>query len=200
MTDILYANAYILAYSAKNMLNKDRMRAMLGASTPSAVAMMLCDLGYGVTSGTDDEIIDTEREKTYKTFMELCTDPALSAVITLKHNFITTPLDKNLDYHTAEKNLFTQITEQIPKIKSKNIQNYFQFELSPDKHAKSSDEHLYKLACIEKNDLDTMGPLFHWYILKQSEFRAVKTILMGKRFEQPREVIMENLRGIYERF
>ena len=207
MTDVLYSSAFITAHAAKYMLNSARIRAMLAAPTVQAVLLILADCGYEVRTMRaviDDEIIDTERQKTLDTFLHLCGDAALAACIKAKYDFSMMQKDRNTTYQQHEKELFDTITQNLNLIKNKNIQNYLRTELEflekGQKDFEKQDAVLYKLACIDKNNTDSLSPLFHWYILKQTEFKVVKAILMGKRFEFSREVIMENLRGLHERF
>jgi vacuolar-type H+-ATPase subunit C/Vma6 len=61
-------------------------------------------------------------------------------------------------------------------------------------------EYLDKIAAANKDNIFLPNLLFWWLMEKQKEFIAVKTILMGKKFEFPPSVIRDNLRGLYERF
>ena len=201
MKDVLYANAFISSHMANYMLTQVRIRAMLACPTPAAAAQVLQDCGYESVEGTDDEIIDHERVKAYKLFIDLCPDEALSRCIEAKHEFKTTPNTNNIPYEELEKKLYQTIAENTPNIKTKEIKNYFQAELDAyNKGQKPLDEFLYNIALEGKNNLDTLAPLFYWYVLKNTELTVVKIILMGKRFEFSRDVIIDNMRGLYERF
>ena len=191
MTDVLYSSAFITAHAAKYMLNAARIRLMLNAATVQAVLLVLADCGYEIRTmlaQIDDEIIDTERQKTLHTFLHLCSDDAVAACIKAKYDFSMTKKDPNTSYEQLEKTLFKTITEKIPYIKNKNIQDYFRAEVDffnkRQKDCEKQDELLFKLACIDKNNTESLGPLFHWYILKQTEFKVVKAILMSKIFRQ----------------
>jgi len=199
--DALYSNAAIISNAAKKMLTADRIRQMLTASSLTSAAQILTECGYNPVSGTDDEIIETERAKTYEMFMSLCNDAALAACVTAWHQFKTKQTTPGTSYIQAEKQLFETIAGNSPAIKEPNIKSYFTAQLDAfNKGQKIPNSRLFKLTLDGRHDLETMGPLFHWYILKQSEFRAVKIILMGKRFGFTREQITENLRGLHERF
>jgi len=172
MTDLLYSNAYISSYGVSNLLSQNRIRAMLAAPTVQSAAQVLGECGYEHLDGTDDEIIDRERARTFNLFMELCPDAALAAIIKAKYDFTTTKKKPEISYADMEMELEKVIAQNTPQIKYPNAQPF---------------------------DLDTTGPLLHWYNLKQDEFKVVKTILMGKRFEFSRDMITENLRGLHER-
>jgi vacuolar-type H+-ATPase subunit C/Vma6 len=60
--------------------------------------------------------------------------------------------------------------------------------------------YLVTLAEHGKDDIFSIGPLFFWFVMKNEEFKAVKTILMGKRFNFSKENIRDNLGGAYEKF
>ena len=202
MSDTLFASSFISAHASRQMLNQERIRAMLASPTVEAAAQILTDCGYAVITGTDDEIIDAERLKTFAQFVKLCAeDDALVACVRAYYDFKTTIKDINVSYSDAEKKLFKIIDEYYPQIRDTCIQKYFKTALDAfKKNQKQPDDLLYKIAHDCKNDFDSLGPLFHWYILKQSEFKVVKTILMGKRFDFSREIIRDNLRGLHERF
>jgi vacuolar-type H+-ATPase subunit C/Vma6 len=201
VTDRLFANAFMASHQAKFMLTKERIRMMLAATAPDSVKQTLAECDYDITYKTDDEIIDAERKKTFELFTELCDDSALSECIKAKYDFVTLKKEKHISYPRAEKLLYRLIGESLSGIKSSHIKEYFQTELDCFNNGhKIPDEPLFKVAYDGKNDPENNGPLFYWYILKQCEFKAVKAILMGKRLEFPREIITENLRGLYERF
>ena len=71
---------------------------------------------------------------------------------------------------------------------------------SIDDFESSAAEYLVQKSTAGKNNINTLAPLFHWYVLKQEEFKAVKTILMGKRFGFSKEKTRDNLRGVYDKF
>jgi len=201
MKDILYSNSFISSHAANFMLTQARIRAMLACSTPLAAAQILQECGYELVDGLDDEIIDHERTRAFKLFMDLCSDESLAACVQAKHLFRTTAKKDDVSYQQMEKALYQTLGEYTPRIKTQEAKNYFQAELDAfHKGQKLSDEFLYNLALEGKNNLETPGPLFHWYVLKQTELKVVKTILMGKRFEFSRNVIIDNMRGLYERF
>jgi len=197
MTDTFFSNAAIIASTAKTMLTNDRIRQMFAASTVAGAAQILVDCEYENTTGTSDEIVETERRKTYKKFISLCTDTALAACVTAWHNFLTMPLDPEISYIQAEKNLFNEITKHSEQIKEPSIRKHFTAQLDAfNKKQKVSDHRLSKIIVEDHGNLETMGPLFYWYTTKLSEFRTVKAILMGKRFGLGKERIMESLRVV----
>jgi len=201
MSDVLYANSTITAHAALYMLTRQRIQSMVRAASIQAVHAVLAECGYNISLQSDDEIIDAERAKTFNRFMELCADPALAECVSVRHKFITTKLKPGTSLEKAEQKLFNTIADHAPKIKDEKVRTYFEAEISAaEKSKKSSDKVLFELAYEARNDLDTVGPLFYWYVLKQSEFKAVKIILMGKQLEFTQDQIMQDLRGIYDRF
>jgi len=203
MNDLLYANSFIAAHSSKYMLTPVRIREMIGALNLNSALTVLEECGYELwnkPNATDDEIIDAERAKTLKTFLELCNDKNLAECIKAKFNFAMTDAG-DAKYEELEKALYKTIAKHVGDIKSEEIKNYFLAELESFLQGqKRNEKQLFKLASENKTDLDSYNPLFYWYILKQTEFKVVKTILVGKRFDFPRERIYENLRGLHERF
>jgi len=201
MKDTLYANAFISSHAANYMLTQIRIRAMLACPTGAGAAQILQECGYELTEGIDDEIIDHERAKAFNLFMDLCNDESLATCVKAKYDFKTTPKQAGALYEQMEKALYKTIAEHTPTIKTKEIRDYFQAELDAfAKGQKCMEELLYNIALDGKNNLESHAPLFYWYVLKQTELKVVKIILMGKRFEFSRNVIIDNMRGLYERF
>ena len=204
MTDITYANTAITAHAARFMLTQGVIRSLVNSASVAVAVSLLENLGYSITGKTgmsDDDIIDAERKRALDTFLEFCPDTALENCVKSEYDFIMKKIPKKTTYTEYEKELYEKISVQVPKIRDKNIQVYFIAELEAfNKGMKTPEELLFKLAKECQNDFDTLGPVFFWYILKQSEFKVIKAVLMGKRFEFSREKIMDMIGGLYERF
>ena len=191
MTDVVFSNAAIIARMADKILTKARIGAMVRAKTFNESAAILSECGYGVTSGTIDEIVDAERAQTISTFMDFCGDEALKACVKARYESLP----------TREDAFFKTIQENIGKIQTVGIRQYFQVYLDAHKvGGKISDTALFNIASELRHDLDGAGPVFYWYVLKQSEFMAVKVILLGKKLGHVGDKIMRDLRGLYARF
>jgi vacuolar-type H+-ATPase subunit C/Vma6 len=130
---ILYANANISMQISAFLLTRDKIRTMTTADSIDDIKSILSTCGYKTDFETDDEIIETERAKTVKTATDLCTDPAVIRCIEIlngRHeirkklsaqpNLTSFELDI-----LCEIELFGDLTKFIPKIKNKNIKNYF---------------------------------------------------------------------------
>ena len=132
-------------------------------------------------------------------FNALCTDTALLECVNLEYNYYNHAPD-----NTKAAEVYKKIETLIPKIRDAHIQKYFKTKIGFIKtrhemkkknahnindYENKTDELLFKIACENKNDIFTQGPLFHWYVLKQTEARVLKMISLGIP-----------LGGLYERF
>ena len=86
----------------------------------------------------------------------------------------------------------TQTPSQIDKAAAE-ISDLSKFETD-------CNDFLIKKTEADKNDIFSSMILFNWFIMKQQEFKAVKAILMGKRFNFSKDQIRDSLRGLYEHF
>ena len=305
----VFASSSVAVRTSKNLITKNHIRNMLNALTATDAAKILEEIDYNreilaTKPEDDDAIIASERERTVKTFRELCGDPALLYCVMAKydyHNIKTLYMARGGKPHNSNETLYPfavrtfdanrlpiplrsairnteakskvtaaeidiaidhalyqDITEHIAKIKTKSIADYFRTEidivnlrtflkcrtlktdaqdyfvkggmLKPQalKQATSGDENageelrgtpyykmalypmdafessaadlLVKKSATDKNNINTLAPLFRWYVLKQEEFKAVKVLLMGKRLGFGKDKIRDNLGGLYDRF
>ena len=198
MNDLIYANSFITAYMSKYMLDKARVLALIRARDYRSAAAILSQCDYPVFAGTIDDIIEKARAQTFEMFREYCPDPAISDCVIAIYEFN----QKNHEsLKQAEKELADKINQNCPRIKYEKIRLWFQMYLNAFNNSQKIPENqLFNLARDMRMDIDQPGLLFYWYILKQSEFAAVKTILLGRQFNLDREKILDNLRGLYDRF
>jgi hypothetical protein len=197
---VLYANANIAMQASKFLLTRERIRAMVAATERAELLSVLAECGYNTDYATDDEIIDAEREKTLKTFASLSVDDNLTGCVKLTSGIT----ESNVD------DILKEIEPIVKKIKNKAIREYFLVldEFYKNNHAgqktvEAEDEYhqrLDKIAATDKDNIFATNMLFWWFMEKQKELIAVKTILMNKRFGFSASAIRENLRGLYERF
>ena len=201
MKDIVYTNSMISAHMAVHMLDQPRIGAMLRARDFQAAAAILSECDYMVTAGTADQIIESARKNTLEMFFKYCPDRAIAACVTAMYEFSTKKLSGNETLPQAEKKLYDTITKELKNIKYENVKQWFLVYVNAfQNHVKIPESQLFNLAYEMRTDIDGAGLLFYWYVFKQSEFAAVKTILFGRQFNFNRERIMENLRGLYDRF
>ena len=204
------------------LLTRERIRAIVSATTRNELLNILADCGYNTELPNDDAIIDAEKAKTLKTFAELSTDGNVTDCVTLLSTITETTVVK----------IFKDISRIIPKIKNVAVREYFitladltnvrtfykkgntfvlggrmgtrGLDIFPNMDLTQIEDAIHarldKLAAADKDNLFKPNLLFWWYMEKQKEFIAVKTILMNKAFGFHAGLIRENLRGLYERF
>lgn len=200
MNDIIYANSLISAYMAKYMLDQTHIQSMVRAKDFQTAAAMLTQCDYRVIIGTIDEIIEAARADAFEMFEKYCPDNAVVSCIKAIFDFKTTVLSDKI-LKDAEKELAEKINANIKSIKYEKIRLWLQTYINAiDGKAKIPSNQLFNMAYEMRTDVDQGGLIFYWYILKQSELVAVKTILLGQQFNLEREKIMDNLRWIYGRF
>ena len=196
MSDLIYANSAISAHMSKHMLNHARIHAIIRAKTDEQINEILAECGYA----TKGNIIEAEFERAYKKFLALCPDDALNDCVTAIYNFKT---KKAESVEGAEKELLFALEQSVDKIKFDKTQQYFKTYISALIFNKKIPEtKLFTLANDMKHDNTTIGPIFYWYVLKQSEFITLKSIFLGKRMGFDSEKILQHLKkvGLYERF
>jgi len=195
--DLVYSNSAISAHMVKHMLNQARIGAMLRAESNALVNTVLAEIGYLDCTHTIDQIIEDARKKAFDMFASHCTDPAIRTCVTAMYDHTQTVANLK----TAEDKLFAIITANLPKIKHPEIKRYFQTMLDANpSQKKATSSALWNIARGMKTDIEGLGFIFYWYVMKQGELIAVKTILVGKQLGQSRDKIMENLGVLYDRF
>jgi len=185
MSDLIFANSAISAHMATYGLNQPRIHALIRAKTQEQINILLQELG---------------NENAYQKFMEYCDDPALKICVKAIHEFKTRKSDS---VAKSEKQLLSVIEKSIDKIKYDKAREYFVTYSEAFKvNKKIPESRLFKIARDMRYDNTTIGPIFYWYVLKQAESTAVKTILMGKQAGFENDEILQNLKGLglYERF
>ena len=201
MADLVYSNAAISAHMATYMLNQPRINAMIRARSVAAAAALLAEGGWEKTIGTIDEIVNYERERAYQKFMHHCNNVALGNCVTALYQFSSTPLANHETLIAAEDKIAAILKDNIEGIDDERIRSYFETLYTAfENHKKVPEPVLFNIAREERYNLDTFGPIFFWYVLKQSEFMATKAILYGKEANLEPNAILENLGGLYERF
>ena len=201
MTDLVYTNSMISARAAVYMLNHARIQSLVRARNQQAAAKVLQDMDYKNINGTTDAIIETERKRTFETFVAHCPDRAVNECVTAMYKFITTKVPQNKTLAQAEQELNEKLGAAIPKVKSAKLRAYFQTILDAWAHGrKVFYGALWEAADEMKTDLGSVGPLFYWYVQKQFEFVVVRIILTGRLLGFDRDRIIEDLEGLYERF
>jgi vacuolar-type H+-ATPase subunit C/Vma6 len=199
--DLVYSSAAISAHRAMYMLNHARIQSMLRSKNYTTAVKILADCDYKILDGSVDRIIEIERQNTYEMFTKYCPDETINTCVTALYNFSVTPVGKDTTHGDQEKKLRKTLEDNVEKIKHAEIKKYCQTYLDAWAHGRKADEgKLWKIALDLRNDLESVGPLFFWYIQKKSEFAAVKIILMGKQHNHDRERIVEELGELYERF
>jgi hypothetical protein len=200
MADLVYSNAAISAHMATYMLNQPRINAMIRARSLAAAEALLTECGYEKVTGTIDEIIEHERERAFKKFMQHCNNESLGKCVTAMYEFSSTPLTHET-LAAAEDKIAAIIKDNLEGIEDDNIRNYFEtLYIAFENHRKVPETTLYNIAREERYNLDSFGPIFFWYVLKQSEFKAAKAVLFGKEANLEPNAILDNLGGLYERF
>jgi len=163
--DLIFSNAQIM--TAANVITREQIRAVIaGGALPECINI-----------------------NAIQVFNATCTDPALLECVNLEYDYYNHAPD-----NTKAVVLYKKIEELIPQIKDAHIQKYFKtkIEFINTRHAMKKrnahniddyedkiDELLYKITLEGKNDIFTQGPLFHWYVLKQTEARILKMISLG---------------------
>jgi hypothetical protein len=158
-----------------------------------------CD--YPVLEGRPAHIVEAARKQAFKKFIQDCPDEALNTCATAIYNFSITPIGPDQTLEDAERDICAILEQNVWKIKYDKAQRFYQKYLDCFRaHGKISEAAIFNLAYEMRFDIDGIGPLMYWYVLKQFEFMAVRGILLGKLFGFDRDKIMESLRGLYERF
>lgn len=108
------------------------------------------------------------------------------------------------EVNTAIHNALRERTEIISrKIKSPLLRNYFDtLQHTAEQSSPESDPEILflKLNNNTKADVFDLYLLFHWFIMKQTEFKVVKAILISKKLGLSREKTRELIRGVYDCF
>jgi len=176
-----------VAHMSRKMLNHPLIHALFRARSPEQFAAIMVECGYRGT-------LEQERTKTYNKFMVFCNDIALANCVTAIHEFKTASL-KNKTLKDAESQLGRILMANVGKIKHDGVREYFELYMKSFTFGgKIPDDDLFKIAKTMKYDNPTIGPIFYWYVLKQSEFATIKSIQMGLTLEEIKEA------GLYERF
>jgi hypothetical protein len=199
--DTVFSNSAISAYMAVHMLNRARIAALVRAASKTLADTVLSEMDYIGTENSVDDIIETARKKTFEIFESNCADVAAVDCARVMYNALTMPLSRGQTFNAAEKKLLHDLENNIGKIKSEKIKEYFNLIADCIRTEKKLPfSHLWSIAKEMKYDTEGYGFVFYWYCFKQIEFIAVKTILLGKQFGLSHEKIMENLGDIYEQF
>jgi hypothetical protein len=186
---------------ATHMLNKARIQALIRATTKTLTDTILAEIGYIGTQHPVEQIIETARHDAVGMFMKNCADPAVCTCVKAIYDFSITPTAPGAPLRIAEAKLCDTIARNMKAIKSASIKNYYQTLLDAwTNDKKMPTQALWERAYEMRLDTEGAGFVFYWYCLKQLEFIAVKTILLGKQFGFGAEKIMDDLRGIYDRF
>lgn len=200
MTDAIFATNAISAYHAVYALTKTRIGHMIRAKDYPSACKVLEELDYRANTGAIEKIIEAERIGVYEKFAQHCPDRVVTDCVTALHKFQTTPLPAT-GLRDAEIALQHTLETLVPKIKSEKIRRYFNVYLGAWRSGKKvDDENLWATTADMQSDVEGAVPLFMWWVYNQTEFVAVKIILMGKQYGFDRDRIMQSLGGIYERF
>ena len=202
MSDLIYANSAISAYMSEHMLNQPRIHALIRAKTWEQTSALLAECDYQIESTNIDMIIDSEHSRAKDKFIKLCPDVALNNCVLAIFDFTGEDLNDDT-LSKSEKALYATLSANIDSIKYEKAREYFKtYTQAFTARKKIPDKALFNIASDMKYDNTTIGPIFYWYVLKQSEFIVVKTILLGKQLEFPSEKILTSLKkgGLYERF
>jgi vacuolar-type H+-ATPase subunit C/Vma6 len=119
---------------SRSLLTREKIRALSSAENFDEINSILSGMGYNTELPTDDEIIENERDKTVKTAIGLTTDGTVARCIEIlnkRHELRDRLANRNPNATSfeldtlCELELFKQLNQYTPKIKNKNIANYF---------------------------------------------------------------------------
>ena len=112
---ILYTNA-ILSVRSSQLLNADRIRRMIAAPNERMASEVLYECGWNI-EGAD--IIEVERKRTIREFIELCPSEILRDIIVAKSEFVMEGIQEYYDGQFV----------RLGKLKNRAITNYFVAEV-----------------------------------------------------------------------
>jgi len=196
---MIFSNSALSAYMVTHTLNRARIAALIRSGSKALTDTILSEIGYIGSKNSVDEIIEDARKNVFDMFIKNSSDEALNSCVKSLYDASVSKSGKGLV--AIEKKLCHDIQQHMEKIKNEKVKEYFNVIVDAIKNGKKANaEVLWNIALDLKTDIDGSGFVFFWYCLKQIEFSAVKTILLGKQFGFSQDRIMENLGGLYERF